>query len=77
MTVRVDGDGGYGVRIRVKDSVFGLGFRVSLKIVVRIQGQLVGCRDGSGLGLGLGFRIRGTVSARVRVTVWVRVTRWR
>ena len=45
--LQVDGrvERGHGVRLRVKDSVFGLGFRVSLKIMVGIQGQLVGCRE--------------------------------
>ena len=47
----------------------GLGLRVSLKILVRTQGQLVGCRDGTALAQGFGVRVSSIVSARV----WVRV----
>ena len=40
-----------------------LGLRDSLKILVRTQGQLVGCRDGTVLAQGFGVRV--TVGRRV------------
>ena len=45
----------------------GLGLRVSLKNLIRTQGQLVGCRHGTALAQGFGVRVRvsSTVSARV------------
>ena len=50
----------------------GLGLRVSLKILIRTQGQLVGCRNGTALAQGFG--VTSTASARVWVWVTVGVT---
>ena len=50
----------------------GLGLRVSLKILVRTQDQLVVCRDATALAQGFGVRVR--VSSTVSARIWVRVT---
>ena len=49
----------------------GLELRVSLKTMFRIQGHLVGCKDGAGTALGQVLRV--SVAVRVRVTVGRRV----